>query len=144
MKKIFFTLTFLPILSFGQANPENSILIPARLKLKPVLDSINYIDSKQRFAIINYLKTNKLDPANYFIDSVTQKTGDTLYIQVWDIVGIQTINRYERKKDSLETVQANSKGKKLRAVLPNGNPGNCFTVTFDLIKNEIIEAGFGQ
>ena len=144
MKRIISVLIFLPFLSSGQQNPESSSIILHTRKLKPILDSINYIEAKPRLAIIKYLHSNQLNPVNYFIDSAVQKKRDTLYIPVWDIVGVQTINRYEKRKDSLERVQAYTKGKKLKSVLPNGNPGNCFTVTYDLTKNEIVDTGFWQ
>ena len=142
MTKFFFVLFFLPTISFGQVN-SNLLETPANLKLKPILDPINYIEAKPWLAVLKHLNSNKLNPKNYFIDSALYKSGDTLYIQVWDIVGLQTVNRNERKKDSVDKVNI-STGKKLKWPKPVGNPGNCFTVYFDLTDNKLIAVEYWQ
>ena len=144
MTRLFLAFIFLPIVSFGQTSRENSSLIPANLRLRPLLDSINYIDVSPRWAIIKYLNSKKLNPQNYFIDSLTHKIGDTLCIQVWDVEGLHTINRYEGRKDSVDKVNSISKEKKRKLPKPVGNPGNCFTAYFDIKNNVLIAAELWQ
>lgn len=142
MTKFFIVLFLLPNISFGQVN-SNSLLIPDSLRHKSILDSINYIESKPRLAIIKYLNSNNLNPENHFIESSSYKSVDTLYIQVWDIVGLETINRYERKKDSVDKVNIFTV-KKLKWPRPVGNPGNCFTAYFDLENEKLIRTEYWQ
>jgi hypothetical protein len=88
--------------------------------------------------ILRYLSSNRLNPENYFIDSSGHKTGDTLHIQVWDFVGLQTIIRYENRNDSSGKVSNTAMSRGLKFPKPIGNPGNCFTAYFDTKNNILI------
>ena len=67
-----FTIFFILISSicFGQKSYQG--------KIKPLLDSTNYIDNSIRIEIINYLDSLKITPANYFIDSAVIIKGDKI------------------------------------------------------------------
>ena len=89
-----FTIFFILISSicFGQKSYHG--------KIKPLLDSTNYIDNSIRIEIINYLDSLKITPANYFIDSAVIIKGDTLYIYILDSIGLKRLDEFaERKKD---------------------------------------------
>ena len=98
---MFIFLTFFPLFLFAQSTVDFRSFVPIGFKIKSIMDSTNYIETKPRLAILDYLHLNKLNPENYFIDSVVNTSGDTLYIHVWDISGLQAIKRYERNRDSV-------------------------------------------
>lgn len=140
MIKFLCFLFFFPTVSFGQVN-SNSLLIPAGLR--PILDSTNYIETTPRLSLIKYLNSNKLNPENYYIDSTSYKSGDTLYINVWDKIGLETVSRYKMRKDSVDKTNI-STGKKLKWPRPVGNPGNCFTAYFNLKDEKLTRVEYWQ
>ena len=143
MKKIYFVLFFLPLALFGQSKTEYPSFIPAKLKVKPLMDKDNYIDQKAQFAIVQYLQDSKLNPHNYYVDSSIVKSRDTLFINIWDIYGLKSSKRIEKKLDSLNKINS-IRGKKLKLPKPLGNPGNCFTAYFDTKNNILIAAELWQ
>jgi hypothetical protein len=90
-------------------------------------------------SIIDYLNSKHLDANNYYIDSSISVHGDTLIINFWDIVGILTIKKVEKLRDSLKTA-----GSKLKTPYPIGNPGNCFAAYFDNKSEKLIAIDIWQ
>ncbi len=123
-----FTIFFILISSicFGQKSYHG--------KIKPLLDSTNYIDNSIRIEIINYLDSLKITPANYFIDSAVIIKGDTLYIYILDSIGLKRLDEFAEKK----------KDKSKRQILPNGNPGNFMTISYHVKKRKIFGHYFDQ
>ena len=144
MKRLLIVFYFLPAISFGQVKVDHSSGIPIKLKVKPILASSNYIETKPRLAILEYLNSRKLNVENYFIDSTTSNRGDTLCIQVWDIEGLKTMKRFEERKESMERLNSTSKNKKLKVPMPIGNPGNCFTAYYDVKRSALITVELWQ
>lgn len=116
------TLSFLLISSIacGQVKSNYSDVIPKDITVKHLLDTVNYVDNSLRLSMIEYLKTKKIDPSKYFIDSSTNKQGDTLYIPLWDLDGLKRLNEIEIQNEKSE--------KKTHL---NGNPGYCGTIYYD-------------
>jgi hypothetical protein len=144
MKKYFFILFLLPVALFGQTQADYLSFVPTGLKVKPLLNSNNYIDKNAQLAIIQYLQSNNINPQNYFVDSLVVRSGDTLFINVWDIYGLKNVKLIEKRQDSLDRVNSRSNGKKLKIPKPVGNPGNCFTAYFDTKGNILIAAEHWQ
>jgi hypothetical protein len=126
MLKITFLLVFSSSLSFGQNIYKG--------RIKPLSDTSNYIDNQIRTSIINYLKSEKIDPTKYFVDSAIEKRGDTLYISLLDSAGLKHLDEIDEQ---------NKKNTK-RQISINGDPGNFWTVLYDINRKKIIGRYFPQ
>jgi len=102
MTKYFLILFFLPATLFGQTKTDSSF-IPTTVKVKPLIESNNYIKPAIQLAVIEYLKSQNLYPQNYFVDSSIIKTEDAWQINIWDTIGLKNIRFFEIKKDSLKS-----------------------------------------
>lgn len=123
------TLSFLLISSIacGQVKTNYSDITPKDVIVKHLFDTVNYIDNSLRHSIIEYLKTKKLDPSKYFVDSTTNSQGDTLYIPLWDYDGLKRLKEIEIQNEKSE-----------EKTDLTGNPGNCGTIHYDKKSNKIM------
>jgi len=126
MIKYLLIFALFPCKLFSQTVSKETKQTNLKNQLKQLTDSNNYIGEKARMSIIDHLHSKHLDPKNYYVDSSVSVHGDTLLMNVWDIVGITTINKIEKIRDSLRQSES-----KLKMPYPAGNPGNCFTAYFD-------------
>ncbi len=107
--------------------------------VRRLTEDSNYISQKARMSIIDYLNSKHLDANKYYVDSSSSIHGDTLIVSLWDIVGIETINKIEKLRDSLKTA-----GNKLKIPYPTGNPGNCFSAYLDTKSDKLIAIDYWQ
>jgi len=123
------TLFFLlfSVTAFGQIKSNYSDIIPKNITVKPLIDTVNYIDNSLRLSIVDYLKYKKLDPLKYFVDSTINKQADTLYIPLWDFDGLKRLKEIEKQNEKNE-----------RQIALNGNPGYCGTIYYDNKNKKII------
>ena len=124
---------------FCQSISSASIHTSFKHPVKRLTEDSKYISQKARMSIIDYLNSKHLDANKYFIDSSTSVNGDTLIINIWDIVGIVTVDKVEKLRDSLRTA-----GSKLKIPYLIGNPGNCFTAYFDNKSEKLIAIDIWQ
>lgn len=135
--KILFITQFLSVALFGQNLPDSIELSSGKIKLYALSNHKTLVRPQVYKALISYLDSQKLSITNYYIQSNESYKSDTLYISVWDKVGIMTIQKSDRINDSLSRIKTKG-AKKFKYPKPVGNPGNCFTLIYDLEGDKII------
>ncbi|MDB5203284.1 MAG: hypothetical protein JWQ27_2693 [Ferruginibacter sp.] len=141
--KILFALQFISVILFGQDLPKTIALDSGKIKLCALANYETMIRPQVFHALVSYLRSQKLPLKNYYVDIKSTYISDTLYVAVWDKVGIINSQKSERMNDSLARIELNA-SRKLRYPKPVGNPGNCFTLIYDLTADRIIEIAYWQ
>ena len=141
--KVFFFIQFFSVTLFAQNLPDSIELDSGKMKLYALTNHQTLIRPQVYSALVSYLDSQKLPLKNYYVDSKSNYVSDTLYVEIWDKVGIMTIQRIEKINDSLSRVELTGR-RKVKYPKPVGNPGNCFTLIYDLKRKRLIDIEYWQ
>ena len=97
--RLLFITQFLSVTLFGQNLPDSIELNSGQTKLYALINQKTLVNPQILKALISYLDSQKLSIKNYYVDSKSSYRSDTLYIPVWHIGGINTIQRIEKIND---------------------------------------------
>src|SRR5574343_203880 len=135
--RMLFIAQFISLSLCGQKLPNSIELNHGTIKLYSLSQHQTLVRPQVLKTLISYLDSLKLPIENYFVEAKGTYSFNTLYLSVWDKVGIATIQKGERLSDSLNAFESNG-DKKIKYPKPVGNPGNCFTIVYDLDGDKLI------
>jgi len=135
--RILFIAQLFSVSLFGQALSDSVELNDGTIKLYALSNHQTLVRPQVLKSLVSYLDSQKLSIENYYIEAKGSFSSGILYVSVWDRVGITTIQKNERLNDSLYRIEGN-RSRKLKYPKPVGNPGNCFTLIYDLEGDKLI------
>jgi len=96
MKKLILLFLLTPLLTFGQSGNDYKKFVPKNITVKPITDSLNFVDDTLRILLINYFNERNIDIKRCFIDKFVRqnKTGVTVIIR--DIQDLKNEKEFEK------------------------------------------------
>lgn len=107
MRKFLVLLSLIPLLAFGQTDSDYKQFIPKNITVKPITDSLNFVDDTLRILMINYFKARNVDVKKCFIDKFVRQNeiGVTIIIRdLQDLKNEKESEKTHKRKLNFESI----------------------------------------
>jgi hypothetical protein len=106
MKKFIVFLLLTPLIIFGQTSSDYKKYIPKDIIIKPITDSLNFVDDSLRILMINYFKERNVDIKNCFIDKFVRQNASSITVTIRDLQDLKNEKEFAKTNKMRQNYQS--------------------------------------